>query len=467
MIKHTLLNKCCTIFENSEFNTGLNPVAELNAGNVTSRILINFDLTDLKQSVLNNEVNISDLTHYIHMTNCGSANLPIFLNKVFVGCDKKTRAASFDVIAFRIPYLWDEGRGFDYHGDYVKESHSIISKDGANWFQARNNVEWDEDGVFFNKTLQYDYFNNFGIQNDIVIGRQHFDNGTEDLHLDITNYINKVISEDLDFYGIGLAFSPTFERETIDNKYIGFFTNNTSTFYLPYLETNNNNVILDDRAKFHKGMNNRLYFFVKDNGEYINLDKTPTCTINNKTYDVKQSRRGVYYIDIMIKKDEIEDNTILYDVWSDLYLNGQQLDDVEMEFVVLPMEKRIILGKSTKFETNYVPQAYGIGEKENIKIGDIREVFVDFIKEYSYGTKIIPNDSEYKVYVKENDREVIVYPYQKIERQFDEHSFIINTNELIPNTYYIDIKTKQGNSVKYFENVLEFKIISNVTNFYK
>ena len=55
MIIHTFFDKCNTIFENSEFNTGYNPVAELNAGSILSRILIHFDLNKLKQQLLNGE----------------------------------------------------------------------------------------------------------------------------------------------------------------------------------------------------------------------------------------------------------------------------------------------------------------------------------------------------------------------------------------------------------------------------
>ena len=51
MITHTFFDKCNTIFENSEFNTGYNPVAELNAGSTLSRILIHFDLTELKKQI--------------------------------------------------------------------------------------------------------------------------------------------------------------------------------------------------------------------------------------------------------------------------------------------------------------------------------------------------------------------------------------------------------------------------------
>jgi hypothetical protein len=159
----------------------------------------------------------------------------------------------------------------------------------------------------------------------------------------------------------------------------------------------------------------------------------------------------------------------MYDKWSNIVLNGQKIDDIEMEFVVLPMEERITLGNFNKNKSNlnYQPQLSGINDKERLKIGDIREINVDFIEEYSYGTKIMPYYSEYRLYVKENNREIDIFPYQQIERKFDNHTFTIDTNSLIPNTYHIDIKVKQGNNIKIFENVLEFLIISNVSKFYK
>lgn len=468
MIKHTLIDKCCTIIENSEFNTGLNPVAELNVGDFVSRILLHFDITKLRESVKNGEINTSNLKHYIKMTNCGSVNLPIFNSKNFVGCKIKERAVSFDIIAFKIPFQWDEGRGFDYYGDYGKDSHSITSKDASNWFQAKNGVEWDEDGVYFNKTLAKDYFENFGFSTDgIVIGRQHFDNGTEDLYLDITNYINQLLNNNEEFFGIGLSFSPRYESNTVDNKFISFFTNNTNTFFLPYVETIDSNIVLDDRANFYIGKKNRLYFFVKDDGEFVNLDIMPTCTINDKEYNVQQNGKGCYYVEVTLNGDDVEENTILYDNWSNLILNGNKINDVELDFVALPMSDKIKIGKVYNNEVNIIPQLYGIKQKEQIKNGDIREIFVEFIEEFSYGKKTTPSFAEYKIYVKENDREIIVYPYQTIERRYTEHSFIIDTNELIPNTYHVDIKIKNGKTIKHFENVLEFDIISNVTNFYK
>ena len=63
MIKHTFVNKCNTIIKDSELNTGLNPVAELNIGGEVSRILLWFDVHDMRQSVLEGSTLTSNLTH--------------------------------------------------------------------------------------------------------------------------------------------------------------------------------------------------------------------------------------------------------------------------------------------------------------------------------------------------------------------------------------------------------------------
>ena len=49
MVKHTFLDKCCTILKDSDLNTGLNPVAELNYGKGVTRALIHFNIDELKE----------------------------------------------------------------------------------------------------------------------------------------------------------------------------------------------------------------------------------------------------------------------------------------------------------------------------------------------------------------------------------------------------------------------------------
>ena len=75
MIIHTLINKCNTIIEDSKNNLGLNPVSELKVGDKISRIILNFDINDLKKKYKNNEISLNNIKHKIKMTNCGNINL--------------------------------------------------------------------------------------------------------------------------------------------------------------------------------------------------------------------------------------------------------------------------------------------------------------------------------------------------------------------------------------------------------
>lgn len=461
MIRHVFLDKCNTIIEDSEQNTGCNPVAELNVGNTISRILIHFDEKELKK-----ELNNCNTRYFLKMFNCGSVNLPGINDEVFNNCYPKKRASSFDVIAFRVPIEWDEGRGFDYNGDNVVTNKINVITEGSNWFNARIGVEWDEYGVYRNRTL-LEYYNNPDNVNNIIIGTQHFDNGTENLNIDITNYVKSILSGKNENHGIGLAFVPTYEKEMSENRFISFFTNHTNTFFLPYVEVIDENTIIDNRTNFYIGIKNKLFFFVSDNGRYFDLDELPICTINNKEYEVKHFSTGVYFVEVELTNNDTEVNAILCDVWSNIKINGNIMNNVEMEFVVLPLEDKFIIGNYKQQESNYYPQIYNINNCEKIKIGDIREVMIDFIEEFSYGKKVIPTMSEYRIYVKEGNREIDVFPYQLIERRYDQHMFILNTNDLIPNTYHVDIKVTKGRNVRHYDNVLEFIIVDNVTTFLK
>jgi hypothetical protein len=148
MIKHTFFEKCNTIIENSDINTGLNPVAELNVGDVLTRVLFRVNLDTLSKDVSEGVLNIKHLRHVLKMTNCGGVNIPSCEDDVMRKCGGKVRASSFDVIVFKLPFKWDEGHGFDYNGDFAKESFTKTSIDGSSWLKAMNGVEWDEHGVY-------------------------------------------------------------------------------------------------------------------------------------------------------------------------------------------------------------------------------------------------------------------------------------------------------------------------------
>lgn len=471
MINKTYISKSTTIVKDSEYNFGLNPISELNYGNIVSRALIYFDISELKNRANDKTYcNISNLKHVLKLTNCGTVD-PRHIDDKLIASDLngiKERAASFDIILFKIPKKWDAGRGFDYGSTIWLNGKATYTKHGCNWFQASDGYYWDEDGIYSNLTLAQEYNKFSNSESNIVIGRQHFDYGNENFEIDITDTVNKFILGEEENYGIGIAFSPLLEESNPEiTQYIGFFNNNTNTFFEPYLESTYNEYISDDRASFYLNKYNKLYLYANINGELNNLDELPICNIDGKQYEVKQATKGVYYAEILLKSDEVDNNTIMYDTWSNLVYNGTKLDDVEMEFVALAPSKYLNIGNSPIKTENLYPILYGINDNENIIQGDIRIVNVEYKLPYSNNKNRIIDGGEYRIYTKDGNREIEVIPFHPIEKMHLYNFFAINSSDFVPNTYYVDVRIKHNSQIIRYNNKLRFNIISQINNMKK
>lgn len=463
MVKHTFFDKCCTIFKNSVLNTGLNPVAELNYGENISRTLIHFDIEELKKLYEDKTYcDLSNLKHVLKMTNCGSVNNDIHNENLYSSsCQRKERATSFDILLFRIPKEWDNGKGVDFLTDFWITDNHKFSDSGCNWFQRMNGAPWEEEGIYSTEKMSSEYDKFSAGEESIIISRQHFDIGNENFEFDITDYVNDLILGKEKNYGLGLCFSPLLEMKIVEHdQYVGFFGPYTNTFFHPYLETIYDSPIKDDRASFYNGKTNRLYLYCKDGDDFINLDELPSCSIEGVDKDivVKQQTKGVYYAEISFKRGEMEKDTILYDKWFNLSLNGEKLDDQEFDFVVLGDNN--LFSNKTVEKDNYVPSLTGIIPDENLQVGEIREINVVFRKKFTTNISKNLENVFYRLYVKDGSKEISVIDYHPIDKSYLDSYFIIDTNNLIPNDYYIDIR--QGN--RYYKDVLRFTILSKIEN---
>ena len=96
----------------------------------------------------------------------------------------------------------------------------------------------------------------------------------------MTEEVNSLITGGTTNYGYGVSFVPPLEEIiTVPAQYVGFFTRHTQTYYQPFLETDYNNPIKDDRKNFYKNKNNKLYLYSNVGGEPTNLDNNPSVTI--------------------------------------------------------------------------------------------------------------------------------------------------------------------------------------------
>lgn len=462
MVTRTFISKCTTIFEGSEDNFGLNPIIMLNKGLVNSRALVQFDIDKASQ------MDTNSTKHILTMYNCGSLDEKKFTKRINSEDinGEKVRATSFTIIAFRVPTSWDRGRGFDHSNDKWFIGDNAASTQGCNWYQAEDGKRWLYDGIYpetnydvlLPVSIAQEYDKYLNGKESIVVADQHFTTGTEDLRLDLTDYVNGIVSGKYKNNGICLMFAPSEAVSDVSiTKYVGFFSDKTNTFYEPILESRNNDAIVDNRYTFTLGAKNKLYLYADSMGGGVEFDELPVCKINGKSYPVTEYTDGVYYATVKI--DDVEPDTILVDEWSNLAINGTPIETVEQEFVVHAGIRFGSYASTIKDSANEYVVISGIKNDEKVRQGEDRVVEVMVKKPYS-GTEIHTNKPIlYRLYVKDAYREVDVIDWDGVNILPDTNYFVIDTSSLLPQEYHVDIKIGS----KTHKDRLKFKIVNNIT----
>lgn len=493
MLRHFFLDKTNTIIKGSKSNTGLNPVMKLNYGNDISRGLIHFDTESIKRLAEDGDIQEDKCTFRLRMVNCFSVDgIPYEKVMSTNGNSDSKRACSFDLILIKLPQKFDAGRGFDFDTDFWVRGNRSHSEEGSSWYFSENGMVWecDKDKVNLNegginwptiirdKHLSGGIYDNDFISKEIeafidgriskVVDIQHFDFGDENLNMDITSYVRDIIWHDECNYGLCLMFAPVYENMIKEeSQYVGFFTDHTNTFFHPFVEMNDNEVVNDDRNAFCVGRKNRLYLYVANDGIPTDLDNLPVCSIDGTEYPVKKARTGTYYATIPAFPNSTPTPAVMYDNWTSLSIHGEPIEDIEMDFELMPAERRTTIGNKRKGVAEYIPQISGINDDEGIRRDETRTVYVDYRKRYSSEEKWRTLKSEYRLYVMDGTREYEVFPYSPIERGFQENFITINGSDMIPNEYHMDIKTYDATDVRIHKDVLIFRVVSDVTERYE
>ena len=482
-INNSYFSKNNTLIFNSFTNTGRNPVTELFYGSVISsqypqgfsRFIFDLDLTLLKEKISKGIISTtcSDvLKHTLRMTNTSSFNDELNTRT----SQGRMRATSFDLILFRIPYInnnpstpqiWDEGVGYDYADlQYEIKNDKNFSDRPSNWYQTTTIGIWTEPGIYNNSnTGIVDYS---GLT---IVDIQHFEFGNEDISFDMTNEINNILNGSLqNVSGWGIAFKPQVENLTglTDTYEVQFFTRHTQTFYEPRLETTYNDLIEDDRNLFTLGKVNKLYLYLFDNGNPINLDINPSVDILDSNGDVISGlnnmmackrTQGVYEI-ILPPFLGYKTPCTFSDKWYNLRLNDFNLPDVINDFTLYPLKNSIQIGTSSVEPKLYGFDFYGLKQDEKILNTDIRKVGVIIKQAYTTQKLLQHVDAYYRVYVREGQTEVQVQDWTKINRTPNEYYFIFDTRDKIPNEYFIDIKVESSGEINTYKRQIKFQIVN-------
>jgi hypothetical protein len=496
-ILRSYIDKNNTIVSNSYVNTGRNPVIELNFGASDlvvpnfgySRLLFNLDLSLLEQNIISGVISTgctTGMTHTLKMTNTSSFDNEL-LNTVM--SNQRRRATSFDLILFRIPNVsgdtgnpqeWDEGVGYDY-SDFNLAKNSAqggmspltyvdsraFSTRPSNWYQTTTINDWSEPGVYNNTnngTVNYS-----GLT---IVTRQHFELGNEDINMDMSNEINGILNGSITgVTGWGLAYLPQIENITglTDSYSVAFFSRHTQTFYQPYLLTNYNDLIQDDRNQFLKNQTNKLYLYIYQNGDFVNLDNNPTVTIKGRdglplngatNLTTCLITKGVYEVTVPNVFSSSPAPCMFYDVWSNLSINGQSIPNVENQFTLQEYNAGIQIGSMSKEPQKFGFDFYGILQNEQILTSDIRKVGVTIKKAYTAQQMLLDVSAFYRVYVKEGTTEVQVQDWTPINRTPNEYYFMFDMRDKLPNQYYVDIQVNTSGEKDTYKKQLTFNIVN-------
>ena len=485
-INNSFFSRNNTIINNSFVNTGRNPVTELFYGSVIStqypinysRFIFDLNLDLLKEKVIDGTITTTctdTIKHTLRMVNTSTFN--DLLNTIT--SQSRMRATSFDLILFRIPFIdndpdlqqiWDEGVGYDY-ADLVYEisNDKNFSDRPSNWYQTTTIGTWTEPGIYNNKnqgTVNYSDLT--------IVDVQHFEFGNENISFDMTDEINSILNGSLpNISGWGIAFKPQVENLSglTENYEVQFFTRHTQTFYEPYLETSYNDLIEDDRNLFTLGKTNKLYLYLFDNGNPINLDYTPYVDINDSNglpidgltgLPTCQRTKGVYEVTIP-PLIGYKTPCTFSDKWYNMKLNNFTIPDIYNDFVLYPLKNSIQVGTTSVDPKVYGFDFYGLKQDEKIFNTDVRKVGVIIKQAYSTKKLLQHVEASYRIYVREGQTEVEVQGWTKINKTPNEYYFIFDTRDKIPNEYYLDIKVLSGGEINTYKQQIKFQIINYKT----
>jgi hypothetical protein len=452
---HSYFSKNNTILKDSVINTSKSPTTELYYGEGVSRYIFSVDLTDLSNKVNSGDLVVDNNTkHYLKMTNT------VIGDPKLVGVDKYTgrqRATSFDLVVFELNEPWDEGVGYDYEFvDYLDDfGNKLYDERPSNWFNKSTLSGWTTPGAYSTGST--------------IIGTIHFNNGNENINLDITNFVHGIILSGKTNYGLGIKFDTPYE--SINNiqteQSVSFFSKYTQTFFEPFVESVFEDRIEDDRQDFIAERTNNLYLYVTKGTNYYDLDNLPTVDILDSSFNsisgltgltTTKIRKGIYKVSFGITGQLCDGKRFFYDKWKNLNIDGVTISDITQKFVPKPFTFGYTIGENPTETQSYKIQFSGIKQNEKIIRGELKKIVIN-LRSIEQSKTVLFDEVYYRIFIKEGKTNVIVYDWTKTDVT-NENSFFLDTSYLIPREYFMEFKAKTYTEEIFYDEYVKFEIIS-------
>ncbi len=268
------------------------------SGRGLSRILINFDISELSSSISRGEIPSSSVKFQLTLKSADHY---------------ETTPYSFDIEAYPVSRSWDEGRGISMYDEGLKDLGV------SNWRNATSVASWASPGSDFISSIS---------------SSQHFETGFEDLSIDVSNIVYAWLTGGVQNNGILLKYSDAYETGSADFYVKKFYSRQSHVpSRKPKLDALWYQVNQDDRENVKYNLSGNLYYYRQIDGHFKNLDSEVFVHILNSSSTVVQTltasreSEGVYKVSGVVVSPT--SSTIYFrDVWfsgSTQYFTGSFL----------------------------------------------------------------------------------------------------------------------------------------------
>lgn len=244
----------------SSSNSGQSEILELlhltksltDRGN--SRALLYFDLTALSQSIAAGNIPSSSVQFRLNLKNA------IHADEV---------PSSYDLVVYPLSRSWDEGRGLSDYDMGLKDRNQFV-----NWANSTSTTSWTVPG---------------GDMITSISASQHFDFGTEDLDVDISNIVYAWLTGNVSNNGLMVRYQDAYESGTIDYAFKRFFSRHVKVpERKPVITSRWSKTLQDDRNNLKFNNSGSLFYYRFLNGNYDNLSPL-YCNIVNASGSIVQT----------------------------------------------------------------------------------------------------------------------------------------------------------------------------------
>lgn len=398
-----------------------------------SRALIQFDLSELSQSIAEGTIPSSSVQYNLRLKNANHA---------------QTVPYSYDIKVFPLSQSFDEGRGL------AMEDEDLKDQGFANWAQATRTQNWGVPGGSY-------------ISEPNLTASQHFDFGTEDLNVDISNIVQSWIDGTIENHGLILKYEDSQETGSSDLYVKKFFSRHAlAAERPPKIECLWEKVLQDDRSELAYNATGSLFYYRFAGGSpnhisspiYVDILNSSSVAVQTLTSSVVEN--GVYQISGVFLTPDTE-TEIYRDVW---FTDAEQL----FTGTIAP-----VYATGSQFLED-CPISIGLPDMKSSYSEDERVCINVFakMKDYRPAIATIANTAPDPLLLKEAfyqienaENEEVIIPFSTGSVQFSKLSYDANgnyfdlwTKALPKGLYKIKILANYNNNEIVFDNNWIFKV---------